>query len=217
MIKWFAGAILKLYHQGTYKQQSQHDNNQSNRWSCKEILDKCRKYRNGRRIQCYTWYDRGELPPYHSWCSKLGWMKSIVCMLWSGGTPPVPQLVLQTGMKNEKHWSENPARTWDITSLGRWCWWTKRQSGLQTENEDELWRVAESSQMKRFTLPATSMIDFMSWNFRKNPAIPIFLWLKYQTNLVVNNISDLHRSLAIEWQITIKLRYHSKGRKEQQS
>ena len=124
MIKWFAGAILKLYHQGTYKQQSQHDNNQSNRWSCKEILDKCRKYRNGRRIQCYTWYDRGELPPYHSWCSKLGWMKSIVCMLWPGGTPPVPQLVLQTGMKNEKHWSENPARTWvswDITSCRRWC------------------------------------------------------------------------------------------------
>jgi hypothetical protein len=25
----------------------------------------------------YTCYDRGELLPYHSWCSKPGWMKIV--------------------------------------------------------------------------------------------------------------------------------------------
>jgi hypothetical protein len=104
--------------------------------------------------------------------------------------------------------SANPARTRDITSLGRWSWWTKRQSDLQTENEDEQWRVAESCQMRRFTLPAST---FMNWNFRNNAVIPIFLWLKYQTNLVVNYTSDLHWSLAIEWQITTKVSSSKEG------
>ena len=163
-------------------------------------------------------------------------------MVWPGGTPPVPQLVLQTGM-NEKHCMHvmtggNSSRTtagapnWDEKwkALIRKSSKNLRQNFLsemmlmnQTKvgpaNRKRGWAVKSCRELpnEKIHLAATSMIDFMSWNFRKNPAIPIFLWLKYQTNLVVNNISDLHWSLAIEWQITIKIRYHSKGRKEQQS
>ena len=54
-------------------------------------------------------------------------------------------------------------------------------------------------------------LSMFNWNFRNNPGIPNFLWLKSETNLFVNNISDLHWLLEIEWQISTKVSLRKQG------
>ena len=110
----------------------------------------------------------------------------------------------------------NPARTSVITSFLRQTMLINQSTDDDSQtckqkmrmNCEELLRAAK---WKVSPCKQRSLSMFMNRNFRTNPANPNFLCLKSETYLFVNNISDLHWSLEIEWQISTKVSLWKQG------
>ena len=97
--------------------------------------------------------------------------------------------------------------TWVRTSFLRDIDWPIDSRTCKQKNEGKLWRAAASCQWKGSPCKQGPWLTLMIRNFRNNPVIPNFLWLKSQTNLIVNNISDLHDRSRLSGKWLQKIHY----------